>query len=674
MNMKKRAIITILLALVALAGQAKVYKTIKAPKAMASNIYRGELKAREVILADTLTTIRFTIEYPQGRNFRFAKSCYLMDEDGTRYPIRRAEGLELDAWVSVPESGSLDFTMHFAPMPKRTKVFDFIEGDSGGAFMLLGIHDSKKTPTRPSRKEKDPSKSPLKGETFSLPLREGWGGSASWFQTDTITFKGRIEGYDAERFGFTSMECYQQDLFEKDGGTMVLDIAPDGTFQKKFVASYPVMNSFFTRNSKVGFEEIPFFARPGEVIDVTVHRNADGRYECQYNSGASKEAERLLKSKLLASSMVNPLSSFEGTLAEANKKAEEVWQNLMYRLQVVGRRDRFTPLEMQLARASAETHFAEVYMTYAMMREDDVKKMEQRDGVYHEEIVDSTEWKALLDMHSYTPLRRIDFDNPLLLAEDVTYFTINRIQFAAPVLERMFKDTVGDDKKRLTNQQSALRDLMHCDHNNLLAQLCIFRQLLDEFNYFRINYESNPGSLDDIMQHYFSAFTHPYVRRKAEAFYARKMAEKELAKPLPSDNREADFIRSLSAKYPGRFLLIDFWGMGCGPCRSAIQQSKQLRAEIAKRDDVKLIFIAGESTQGGSEAYHKYVKEWLDGEEVICVSNEDFRRFEELFKFSGIPHYETITPDGQRVRDDLQINGYYNFDGGMQLLKTKFKQ
>jgi hypothetical protein len=67
------------------------------------------------------------------------------------------------------------------------------------------------------------------------------------------------------------------------------------------------------------------------------------------------------------------------------------------------------------------------------------------------------------------------------------------------------------------------------------------------------------------------------------------------------------------------------------------------------------------------------VKEWLADEDAICVTGEDFRRFEELFRFNGIPHYETITPEGRRVRDDLQIDGYYNFDGGMQLLKAKFK-
>ena len=39
---------------------------------------------------------------------------------------------------------------------------------------------SEKDPPQPSLKGKDPSKSPLKGETFSLTLREGWGGSVGF--------------------------------------------------------------------------------------------------------------------------------------------------------------------------------------------------------------------------------------------------------------------------------------------------------------------------------------------------------------------------------------------------------------------------------------------------------------------------------------------------------------
>ena len=28
-----------------------------------------------------------------------------------------------------------------------------------------------------------------------------------WFKTDTITIRGCIEGYDAEQFGYTTMQC-----------------------------------------------------------------------------------------------------------------------------------------------------------------------------------------------------------------------------------------------------------------------------------------------------------------------------------------------------------------------------------------------------------------------------------------------------------------------------------
>ena len=142
--MNKQTIITILLALVAMTGQAKTFKTIKNPEAMTCvNVSNGELKVREVIMRDTATTVHFTMEKEKGQSFRFASTSYLLDEDGNRYPLRSAEGIDLDSWVQSPESGVTDFTMHFEPMPKNTQVFDYIEGDNTRAYMLLGIHDKK---------------------------------------------------------------------------------------------------------------------------------------------------------------------------------------------------------------------------------------------------------------------------------------------------------------------------------------------------------------------------------------------------------------------------------------------------------------------------------------------------------------------------------------------------
>ena len=186
-----------------------------------------------------------------------------------------------------------------------------------------------------------------------------WTVPTDWFKTDTITIKGRIEDYDAEQFGFTSMACYYNDVFDKNNTVLVLDIADDGTFCKKFLASYPVCNSFIADGSKVFFNAIRFFARPGETIDITVRKGTFGRYECIYNNGSSHDVERWLRSGNDYSDVFRPLSSFKGKLEEGNSLAESVWQNAMYRLQIVSRREHYTPMEIQLALADIQSNFIE---------------------------------------------------------------------------------------------------------------------------------------------------------------------------------------------------------------------------------------------------------------------------------------------------------------------------
>jgi thiol-disulfide isomerase/thioredoxin len=217
----------------------------------------------------------------------------------------------------------------------------------------------------------------------------------------------------------------------------------------------------------------------------------------------------------------------------------------------------------------------------------------------------------------------------------------------------------------LDDYYAVLREMLGSKDNTLIAQLCLYKQMLTEFRNWRTEKESK-------YKMFSNTFTHPYVKAKADEFYSQEMGQTEWATPLP-DAPMADLIRSLSAKYPGRYLVIDFWGMSCAPCRSAIQESKELRAEIAKRDDVKLIFIAGERTTEGSDAYKKYVAEWLADEETVCVTNDDFTRLQELFHFSGIPHYETITPDCRRVCDDLRLQGLWNFDNELKKLIERLK-
>ena len=505
-----------------------------------------------------------------------------------------------------------------------------------------------------------------------------WTVPADWFKTDTITIKGRIEDYDAEEFGFTSMACYYDDVFEKDNTVLVLDIADDGTFCKKFLASYPVCNSFIADGSKVFFNAIPFFARPGETIDISVRKASFGRYECVYNNGSSRDVERWLRTSRTLEGVMKPLWKFEGTFDEANEVADEVWRRAMARLQKVSRSEDYTPMEVQLALADLQANFGMDYIGCIERIARGLTKSEERDSVWYTEILDSAEWKKYLDYETYAPMRRIDYDNPLLFASSSYFFLQNRVQYAKPVREDLYKGILSEGggmevnfenySKKLANGLAALRKFMGADRENLTAQMCVYKEMAQEFDTWR----NTDDVLNSLFPLYLDALKNPYIRQKAEQFRDRRLAQTDLATPLP-DVPEAELIRNLNAKFPGRFLIIDFWGMTCGPCRAAIQASKELRARVAKRDDVKLIFIAGERTAEGSEAYHNYVNEWLADEETVCLTNRDFDRLRELFQFNSIPHYETITPDGRRVREDLSIHGYDDFDYELKRLKEKLK-
>lgn len=91
-----------------------------------------------VELEDSVTNVFLTLhqrsDYGQ---FRFCKETYLL-AGGKRYPLVSVEGIELDSWCHT-EDGKCEMVFHFQPLPRETKVFDFLEGDGEGAFKVCGI-------------------------------------------------------------------------------------------------------------------------------------------------------------------------------------------------------------------------------------------------------------------------------------------------------------------------------------------------------------------------------------------------------------------------------------------------------------------------------------------------------------------------------------------------------
>lgn len=145
--MNKQTIITILLALVAMVGQAKDKIIVwEQPTTeygtsygdgyfnLVLDVTKVELKADETVV---YVTAQQRSDYP-NYSFQFTDDTYLKLGD-QRYTISSADGIELNQFVQTGKDGRRDMAFHFPALPKGTKSFDLIEGDGDRAFQIKGI-------------------------------------------------------------------------------------------------------------------------------------------------------------------------------------------------------------------------------------------------------------------------------------------------------------------------------------------------------------------------------------------------------------------------------------------------------------------------------------------------------------------------------------------------------
>lgn len=145
--MKKKTIITLLLAFVALTGWAKektmVWEqpTTEYGTSYGDGFFNTALDITKVELKETETLVYMTIslrsDYPDFR-VQFVSDTHLKAGDN-RYNLISVDGIELNLFTQTNKNGKLDVVFHFQPLPQDTKSFDFIEGEIERAFQIKGI-------------------------------------------------------------------------------------------------------------------------------------------------------------------------------------------------------------------------------------------------------------------------------------------------------------------------------------------------------------------------------------------------------------------------------------------------------------------------------------------------------------------------------------------------------
>ena len=118
-----------------------------------------------------------------------SKDSWLLGDDNRKYKALRGEGIVLGEHYVTPPSGEGEFKVVFEPMPRKTRFFDFIEGNMQGAFNIYGVHEEGKAPKVPGKRK----------PFVMTPELE-----RQFFTADTACVRGRIEGYSRSQ-GYSTM-------------------------------------------------------------------------------------------------------------------------------------------------------------------------------------------------------------------------------------------------------------------------------------------------------------------------------------------------------------------------------------------------------------------------------------------------------------------------------------
>lgn len=99
----------------------------------------SEITIKKVVITDENTAVHMVIDYSPTRWFRFAKETYI-EADGKRYAITGSDSINLgELCYTNPGTGLKDFILYFEPLPKKTRMFDLLEGTAQGDFTFFNI-------------------------------------------------------------------------------------------------------------------------------------------------------------------------------------------------------------------------------------------------------------------------------------------------------------------------------------------------------------------------------------------------------------------------------------------------------------------------------------------------------------------------------------------------------
>ncbi|MGI6048156.1 MAG: redoxin family protein [Petrimonas sp.] len=217
-------------------------------------------------------------------------------------------------------------------------------------------------------------------------------------------------------------------------------------------------------------------------------------------------------------------------------------------------------------------------------------------------------------------------------------------------MQQVNNESTRTESRRLSNQFDSIEFIKHQILFDVMETQPVTQNWINklaDYAGFAVNYGSTTTYPEDNikqMQNLYNRLTDEQKQsQKGQLIYryifpmqiiqeGQPMANAELYDPQGKPHKIAE-------DFQGKYLLLDFWGVGCPPCIAAFPEMKEIYE--AHSDKLTIISITTDTEKIWKEGLQRHQLPWVNLTDYLGMEG-----YASLYGIRGIPFYVLISPEG----------------------------